>query len=46
MFWVMNLENILVEKHAELFQSYNIIKGFLNLVIADSYWIQFSFKKL
>ncbi|MEQ1800067.1 MAG: arginine--tRNA ligase, partial [Lacibacter sp.] len=29
----------LTENHAELFTSYNIIKGFLNLTVADSYWI-------
>ena len=29
----------LVEKHPELFTRYNIIKGFLNLSIADLYWI-------
>ncbi|MEQ1798550.1 MAG: arginine--tRNA ligase, partial [Lacibacter sp.] len=28
----------LTENHAELFTSYNIIKGFLNLTVADSYW--------
>lgn len=35
------LGKYLVEKNAETFQSYNIIKGFLNLVIADDYWIKF-----
>ncbi|HEY2725839.1 MAG TPA: arginine--tRNA ligase, partial [Parafilimonas sp.] len=35
------LGKFLVEKHGEIFQSYNIIKGFLNLVIVDSYWISF-----
>ena len=35
------LGKFLVEKHAEIFTSYNIIKGFLNLVIADNYWIKF-----
>ena len=35
------LGKYLVEKNGELFQSYNLIKGFLNLVIADSYWINF-----
>ncbi len=29
----------LTENHPELFTSYNIIKGFLNLTVADSYWI-------
>jgi arginyl-tRNA synthetase len=27
--------------NSELFSSYNVIKGFLNLVIADNYWIGF-----
>jgi arginyl-tRNA synthetase len=31
----------LVEKHQDIFRSYNIIKGFLNLVITDNYWIGF-----
>ena len=31
----------LIEKNPDLFQSYNIIKGFLNLVVADKYWINF-----
>ncbi len=35
------LGNYLTENYKELFQSYNLIKGFLNLVIADSYWIDF-----
>jgi arginyl-tRNA synthetase len=35
------LGNYLTENHKELFQSYNLIKGFLNLVIANSYWINF-----
>ncbi|HVX24859.1 MAG TPA: arginine--tRNA ligase [Parafilimonas sp.] len=35
------LGKYLVEKNAETFQSYNIIKGFLNLVIDDAYWIKF-----
>jgi len=35
------LGKYLIEKHAETFHSYNIIRGFLNLVIADAYWIQF-----
>ena len=29
----------LTENHPELFTAYNIIKGFLNLTIADNYWI-------
>jgi arginyl-tRNA synthetase len=35
------LGNYLTENHKELFQSYNLIKGFLNLVVPDSYWINF-----
>jgi hypothetical protein len=35
------LGKYLVENNSDLFQSFNIIKGFLNLVIADSYWINF-----
>jgi arginyl-tRNA synthetase len=31
----------LLEKNANLVSSFNVIKGFLNLVIADSYWINF-----
>ncbi|MBS1927985.1 MAG: arginine--tRNA ligase [Chitinophagaceae bacterium] len=29
----------LVQQHPEIFSSYNIIKGFLNLSISDSYWV-------
>lgn len=32
------LGNYLLKTHPDLFSSYNIIKGFLNLVIADTYW--------
>ncbi|HEX2630804.1 MAG TPA: arginine--tRNA ligase, partial [Chitinophagaceae bacterium] len=35
------LGKALVEKNATLFKSYNVIKGFLNLVIDDSYWLNF-----
>ncbi|MEP6465112.1 MAG: arginine--tRNA ligase [Parafilimonas sp.] len=35
------LGKYLVENNAGLFQSYNIIKGFLNLVVIDNYWIDF-----
>ncbi|MGN6354728.1 MAG: arginine--tRNA ligase [Parafilimonas sp.] len=35
------LGKYLVDNNPHIFQSYNIIKGFLNLVIADSYWIKF-----
>ena len=31
----------LVQHHPRLFSSYNIIKGFLNLSVRESYWIQF-----
>lgn len=31
----------LLKNNADLFSSYNVIKGFLNLVIADKYWINF-----
>ena len=31
----------LVSEHAALFSSYNVIKGFLNLVVRDYYWINF-----
>lgn len=33
------LGDALIKHHPELFTSYNIIKGFLNLTIADHYWI-------
>jgi arginyl-tRNA synthetase len=33
-------EELLVA-NKELFSSYNVIKGFLNLTIADNYWLQF-----
>ncbi|MBX9783479.1 MAG: arginine--tRNA ligase [Chitinophagaceae bacterium] len=32
------LGKFLLEHNAELFSSYNIIKGFLNLVVSDGYW--------
>ena len=35
------LGKYLVDNNPHIFQSYYIIKGFLNLVIADSYWINF-----
>lgn len=34
----------LVSEHAVLFSSYNVIKGFLNLVVKDNYWINFLFQ--
>ncbi|MBC7937368.1 MAG: arginine--tRNA ligase [Rhizobacter sp.] len=34
------LGNAMVADHPELFTGYNIIKGFLNLNIADSFWLQ------
>lgn len=30
----------LVQDHSELFSAYNVIKGFLNLTIKDTYWLQ------
>jgi arginyl-tRNA synthetase len=33
--------DLLVKDHPELFTSYNVIKGFLNLVITDRYWAGF-----
>jgi arginyl-tRNA synthetase len=35
------LGNYLLKKHSGLFSSFNVIKGFLNIVIADNYWIEF-----
>ncbi|SFQ47719.1 arginine--tRNA ligase [Parafilimonas terrae] len=35
------LGKYLVDNNAGIFQSYNLIKGFLNLVIANSFWIKF-----
>lgn len=31
----------LIKNNPDLFSSFNVIKGFLNLVIADNYWINF-----
>lgn len=31
----------LINNNQSLFSSFNVIKGFLNLVIADTYWLQF-----
>ncbi|HLG39518.1 MAG TPA: arginine--tRNA ligase [Chitinophagaceae bacterium] len=31
----------LLNSNPDLFSSYNVIKGFLNLVIADKYWVEF-----
>src|SRR3954449_6882166 len=36
-----DLGDHLVKKHSVLFQSYNVIKGFLNLTIVNDYWINF-----
>ena len=36
-----DLGDHLVKRHAALFQSYNVIKGFLNLIIINDYWINF-----
>lgn len=35
------LGKYLVDHNPRIFESYNIIKGFLNLVVADDYWINF-----
>src|SRR5262245_7144099 len=36
-----DLGDHLVKQHSALFQSYNVIKGFLNLIIVNEYWINF-----
>lgn len=35
------LGSYLVNNHQSLFKKYNVIKGFLNLVITDEYWLGF-----
>jgi arginyl-tRNA synthetase len=35
------LGDTILALNPDLFTSYNVIKGFLNLSIADSYWLQF-----
>ena len=35
------LGNYLIEQHPSVFKEYNLIKGFLNLTIANEYWINF-----
>jgi arginyl-tRNA synthetase len=40
-----DLGNALVKNHPELFIGFNIIKGFLNLTIADSFWTNLLYKK-
>ncbi len=35
------LGNYLLQNHFDLFSAFNVIKGFLNLVIPDTYWIDF-----
>lgn len=35
------LGEYLISNNKELFSSFNVIKGFLNLVVADSYWLEF-----
>ena len=35
------LGRTLLSSHPGLFSAYNVIKGFLNLTIADSYWLSF-----
>lgn len=34
------LGSALLQSHPDLFTSFNIIKGFLNLVVADSFWLK------
>ncbi len=34
------LGNDLIQNNADTFTSFNIIKGFLNIVVADTYWLQ------
>src|SRR5258708_18686734 len=34
------LGKYLTENNSSLFTAYNVIKGFLNLAVADNYWIQ------
>ncbi|MBI2282196.1 MAG: arginine--tRNA ligase [Bacteroidetes bacterium] len=31
----------IISTHPDLFTAYNVIKGFLNLTVADAYWLQF-----
>lgn len=38
------LGEYLIKEHADTFLAYNVIKGFLNLSIADSFWQQFLHK--
>ncbi|HYK45150.1 MAG TPA: arginine--tRNA ligase [Parafilimonas sp.] len=40
------LGSFLILRHPEVFQSYNVIKGFLNLVVSDNYWTNFLQKNL
>lgn len=35
------LGNYLLQQHSDLFSSFNVIKGFLNLVITDAFWVDF-----
>ena len=35
------LGNYLIQNNPRLFTSFNVIKGFLNLVVADNYWLGF-----
>lgn len=36
-----DIGDAMVQANPEIFTGYNVIKGFLNLVIADDYWINF-----
>src|SRR5437762_5118894 len=38
---VKELGDYLTSQHATIFHAYNVIKGFLNLVISNDYWINF-----
>lgn len=35
------LGQYIVDTHPQLFTAFNIIKGFLNITVADNYWLQF-----
>ena len=35
------LGKALTEKHPDIFSSFNVLKGFLNLSVSDKYWLQF-----
>ncbi|MEI9934305.1 MAG: hypothetical protein WDM71_05515 [Ferruginibacter sp.] len=37
----MNWGEHLIKNNSSLFSTYNIIKGFLNLTVTNTYWINF-----